>query len=394
VTPGAPELDEIRARCAPLGPVRVPLSEAFGRVLRETVLAPEDLPPFDRAAVDGFAIRADESSDRLRVVDEVKAGVGRAPTLAPGEAFRVATGAALLGDVRVIADEHARRDGDIVWIVERGGAHNVRKRGEERRRGEPLLMGGARLEAGALALLGSVGHVAPWVSPRPRVLHLTTGDELVPPSELPRPGQVRDTVSVLVAALLRGWSCDLTHLHLPDDGERACQALSLDLGADLLLVSGGGGAGPRDHTRRLLTQLGFAIVAGRDGPQPGRRTLFAVKEGCVAFGLPGPPLAHFVAFHVEIATALAALVGLASEPTFLLGTLGAELPRGIRTRTTLRPARVRWEGGRPRLYPLPAQSSGDLSCLADANALLRVPVGHGTLAAGVEVEFLPTTSPG
>ncbi len=386
-------LADIRLRCAPLPPTRAPLAEAFGLVLRETVCAPDDLPAFDRSAVDGFAVRCDDSATEFRVVDSLRAGDWKPRALQPGEAVRIATGAALPGDgLQVVMQGDTQREGDLVRVLRRDAALHVRFRGEDLRAGQALVHDGARLDAGALALLATVGHVAPLVSPRLRVLHLTTGDEVVPPNQAPRPGQVRDSNSILIRSLLRDWPCDVTHRHLPEDFETAL--LVLDEGraanADLLLVSGGASVGERDFTRALLERLGFEIVFGRIKARPGKPTIFGVNGHRVAFGLPGNPLAHFVCFHLDVATALGRLLGAAELPQFLPGKLAVELRDEPCPRETLWPARLEWTGFAPVLRPLRWRSSGDITCLAQANALIRVPAGCGVLDAEEEVEFLPT----
>jgi molybdopterin molybdotransferase len=386
-------LADIRLRCAPLPPTRTPLAEAFGLVLRETVCAPDDLPAFDRSAVDGFAVRCDDSATEFRVVDSLRAGDWKPRALQPGEAVRIATGAALPGDgLQVVMQEDTQREGDLLRVLRRDTNLHVRFRGEDLRAGQALVHDGARLDAGALALLATVGHVAPLVSPRLRVLHLTTGDEIVPPNQVPRPGQVRDSNSILIRSLLRDWPCDVTHRHLPEDFETAWRVLDEGraANADLLLVSGGASVGERDFTRALLERLGFEIVFGRIKARPGKPTIFGVNGHRVAFGLPGNPLAHFVCFHLDVATALGRLLGAAELPQFLPGKLAVELRDKPCPRETLWPARLEWTGFAPVLRPLRWRSSGDITCLAEANALIRVPAGCGVLGAEEEVEFLPT----
>jgi molybdopterin molybdotransferase len=403
VLPGQPKpaartlneaLADIRARCTLLPPTRVPLAETFGRVLRETVCAPDDLPTFDRSAMDGFAVRRDDSAIEFRVVDSLRAGDWKPRALQAGEAVRIATGAALPGDgLQVVMQEDTQREGDLVRVLRREDALHIRFRGEDLRAGQPLVREGARLDAGALALLASIGHVEPLVSPRLRVLHLTTGDEIVLPQQTPKPGQIRDCNSILIRSLLRAWPCEVEHRHLPEEFELAW--LALDEGravsADLLLVSGGASVGERDFTRALLERLGFEIVFGQIKARPGKPMLFGVSGSRVAFGLPGNPLAHFVCFHLDVATALARLLGAEALPQFLRGKLAVELRDEPCPRETLWPARLEWSGSTPLLHPLAWSSSGDITCLAEANALIRVPAGCGILDAGAEVEFLPTT---
>ena len=385
---------EIHAHCQPLAPTRVPLARAFGRVLRETVFAPTDLPPFDCSSRDGYALLADDPAREFQVVDTLHAAAWKPRQLQPGEAVRVATGAALpCPGLRVVMLEHAERTGDRVRIVWNEDATNIRLRGEEMRAGQPLVPVDIVLTAGALALLATAGSVEPLVSPRLRVSHFTTGNELVAPGQTPAPGQIRDSNSMLIHGLLQRFPCDLEQNHLPEDFAGAWARLDLDrlAAADMILISGGASVGDKDFTRSLLERLGFEIVFSQVNIRPGRPLIFGVNGSRVAFGLPGNPLAHFVCFHVAVATALARLTG-EKVPAFFPGRLAVRLDDPPSPRETLWPARLEFFGGFLQLRPLAWSSSGDATCFAEANALIRKPANDGPLAAGAEVNFLPITN--
>jgi molybdopterin molybdotransferase len=384
---------EIHSRCPPLPAVRVPLKESFGRVLRETVCAPQDLPPFDCSTRDGYAILADDESGNFQIVDTIHAADWKPRQLKSGESVRVATGAALPCEkLRVVMQENVECSGDRICLARRETALNLRKRGEDMRAGQPLVRPGVRLDAGRLALLATAGCAQPLVNPRLRVAHFTTGDEIVPPGETPGPGQIRDSNSVLILGLLRHFSCDLEQRHLPENFEAAWAQLDLDriTSADLVLISGGASVGDKDFTRPLLERLGFEIVFTQVNVRPGRPLIFGLNGARVAFGLPGNPLSHFVCFHFAVAAALARLTG-EEAPKFLRGRLAATLNDAACPRETLWPARWEWNAGTPRLHPLAWASSGDVTCLAAANALVRVPANQDPLDAGAELEFLPAT---
>jgi molybdopterin molybdotransferase len=387
-------IGEISSRCQPLPPVRVSLKESFGRVLRETVCALEDLPANDRSTRDGYAILIDDPSGSFQIVDAIYAADWKPRQLQRGEAVRVATGAVLPCDgVRVVMQENVERNGDQIKIVKREDALNFRKRGEDVKAGAPLVQFGARLDAGKLALLATAGYVKPIVSPRLRVVHFTTGDEIVPPGQTPKPGQIRDSNSILIRGLLENFDCELVQKHLPENFEAAKLQIenrkSQIENVELVLISGGASVGDKDFTRPLLEWLGFEIIFSQVNLRPGKPLIFGVNGARVAFGLPGNPLAHFVCFHFAAATALARLSGEAA-PKFLRGRLGTKLDDAVCPRETLWPARLEWNGGSPQLSPLAWASSGDVTCLALANALMRVPAKVDSLKAGAEFEFLPT----
>jgi molybdopterin molybdotransferase len=422
---------EIRSRCQPLPAVRVPLAEAFGRALRETVCAPEDLPDCDRSTRDGFAILRNDESGHFQIVDTIHAADWKPRELKPGQAVRIATGAPLpCESVRVAMQENVERNGDRMKILKRESALNIRRRGEDVTAGAPLVKAGARLDAGKLALLAAAGCVQPLVSPRLRICHFTTGDEIVPPDQTPKPGQIRDSNSILIRSLLQKLPCDLVQAHLPEDFELAKSELlecgdtsllssarhvasfqSADMSAhskfqisnaNLILISGGASVGDKDFTHALLEWLGFEIVFSQVNVRPGRPLIFGVNGGAsvpasrlvsslappaqtqIAFGLPGNPLSHFVCFHLFVATALARLVG-EDPPVFLRGQLAGKLEDTPCPRETLWPAR--WDSA--GLHPLKWSSSGDVTCLAESNALIRVPPNQGSLDADTTVDFLP-----
>jgi molybdopterin molybdotransferase len=383
-------LVEIHSQAQTLPAVRTPLARAFGRVLRETVGAPTDLPDADRSTRDGYALRDDDNSEIFLVVDTLHAADWKPRQLQPGEAVRVATGAALpCENLRVVMQEHVERDGQRIRITRHEPARNVRLRGEDVKAGQPLVPAGVRLEAGRLALLASAGGSQPLVSPRLRVVHFTTGDEIVPPNQTPRPGQIRDSNSMLIHGLLQKFPGDVVPAHLPEDFAAAKQLVSTfhfqPSTFNLLLISGGASVGDKDFTRPLLEWLGFEIVFSQVNVRPGRPLIFGVNGSRVAFGLPGNPLSHFVCFHLFVAAALAKLTGAAPEK-FQRGLLAAKLDGAPCPRETLWPAHRDPAG----LHPLAWASSGDVTCLMETNALIRVPASRGSIAAGAEVEYLST----
>lgn len=392
--PAAPlALDEaikkIQSACEPLPAVPVPLDAAFGRILREIICAAEDMPSCDRSTRDGYAILRDDPAEMFQIVDTLHAADWRPRQLKSGEAVRVATGTALpCSGLRVVMQEHAGRNGDNLRILKRETVLNIRRRGEEVKAGQPLVLSGTRLDAGKLSLLAAAGCTQPPVSPRVRVIHFTTGDEIVPPDQTSKAGQIRDSNSILIWALLQSFQVELEQSHLPENFEQAKLAVgrrrSAVENADLVLVSGGASVGDLDFTRRLLEWLGFEIAFSQVDLRPGRPLIFGVNGLRAAFGLPGNPLSHFVCFHFAVARALARLTG-GETPQFLRGRLAVALDDAACARETLWPARFDRDG----LHPLPWASSGDVTCFAMANALIRVPANNSSLPAGMMVDFLP-----
>ena len=207
-------LDEARnliaQRVHALDAERIPLGAALWRRLRETIATEEDIPAFDRSAMDGYALRADDASRQFRVVAEIPAGAVPSVGIGVGECARVFTGAPIPeGATQVVIQEIAQRNGGVVSFPKRDAALNIRRRGEDARAGDTLLERGASLGAVELSLLAQLGKVNPLVAPRPRILHVVTGSELVAPDEVPGPGQIRDSNSTMISALVSGAGADL-----------------------------------------------------------------------------------------------------------------------------------------------------------------------------------------
>ncbi len=383
----------VRAHAVPLDPECVSLEEACGRVLRQPVLAPEDQPAFDRSAMDGYAVGLNDVTPTYRVVDQLRAGDWKPRLVALGEAVQVATGAALPeGNLRVLPKEDVLVKDGVLRILRPSSSRYVRLRGEAARQGQELLHSGSVLTPGALSLLASLGHTRPLVSPLPRVTHWVTGNELVPPDQVPGPGQIRDSNSHLVSAFLRAWRVSATRRHLPEEAGAVQNVIqrppSEFQSTHVLLVSGGASVGEHDFTRRLLEGLGFTILIANTHLRPGKPLLFGVRGATLAFGLPGNPLAHFVCLNLFVRVALEGLIAAPSTAFFQPGTLAVGWEGEPSPRETLWPAKASRKASALEVTPLPWTSSGDLTPLATANALLQLPPNSPPLPKGATVSCL------
>jgi len=385
-------LQMLRELSQPLSAERTDLSEAAGRVLRESVCAPEFQPAFDRSAVDGYAIRLDDAGPQFRIVDVIRAGDWKPRELSLGETVRIATGGALPGsELTVVMQEDVRVEGEEMCVLRRSDDRHIRFRGEDAHAGQELVPEGKILDPGALSLLASLGCVQPLVTRLPRVLHIVTGNEIVPPGQTPAHGQIRDSNSVLVRTFLQQWQISPAQRHVAEDAELIRAALpkaTQDL--DLLLISGGASVGDHDCTRRLLQEEGFAILVSKTSARPGKPLIVAQRGGTIAFGLPGNPLAHFVCLHLYARAVLEGWLGQSHRSSFTWGKLTEDLAAGGNARETFWPACWRMADGAVALTPLRWQSSGDLTALAAANALVRVNSAAQFLPRGHRVEFLNT----
>jgi molybdopterin molybdotransferase len=351
------------------------------------------MPPFDRSAMDGYAVRADDSASEWDVIGEVRAGETTDFDVRPGMAVRIFTGARLpASGLKVVMQEDVAADGKRIRLTRSSGDSHIRRRGEDARAGETLIRPGAVLDASALALLASIGNAAVKVSRSPRVFHLTTGDEIIAPDQPLGPGQIRNSNAFLIGALCREWGAGtVTHRHAPDHLEVMTGELA-EFGAsthDLVLISGGSGAGKYDFTAELFRHLGAEICFRQVDVRPGKPLIFGASSGQLVFGLPGNAMSHYVCFHLFVRLALERLTKREASAT-AEAFLAESLEDAFSGRETFWPAQLVADKGLIKLRPLPWKSSGDITRLPGADALLRVPPKTPRLPAGERVEYLPT----
>jgi molybdopterin molybdotransferase len=381
-------LDEARRMIAEslrlLPAERVALLEAKGRRLRAPVTTEEDMPGFDRSAFDGYALRAQKEPTRLRVAFEVAAGGSGTRRLEPGECARIFTGAPVPEGADAVAmQEVCVRDGDGVEIPAIATGSGVRRKGEDAPAGSVLVPAGVTLGAVELSLFAQLGQTRPLVAPRPRIFHVRTGDEIVAPEAEPGPGQIRDSNSTLIAALVSDAGCDLTGQSVANDSlESLVEACSAAEDCHVLLISGGASVGDYDFGQRALTELGFSIRFSALNLRPGKPLVFATRGRKVAFVIPGNPLSHFVCWHVVIRAALDIL--LTGVTAVELGTfsLGGSRDMPGNPRETWWPARLALRDGRAVAEPMKWQSSGDMTGLSGVQLLLRIPSGETGVKVG------------
>ena len=388
-------------RFAPVGAEAVELAQAGGRVTAADIVAPEDVPSFLRASMDGYAVRARDSfgasvgaPQYLEVKGEVAMGVAAQVAVQPGEALRVPTGAMLPnGADAVVMVEYTAEHPDGTLEVRRAVApgENVLTPGEDVRAGELLFEAGTRLRPQDVGLLAALGITSLTIYQKPRVAILSSGDEIVPLEHRPAPGQVRDANAYLAAAQVQAWGgTPLLKGIIPDDFDalRAALAAALEE-ADLLLISGGSSVGVRDLTLAAIQDLPAAeILVHGVALRPGKPTILAAMgDGKPLLGLPGHPASAAVVMEVLGRPLIEHLSGL--RPQARWGrTVHAALSRnlaGASGREDYVRVRLRREGdtlwAEPVLGP-----SGLLSPLVKSDGLVMIPLGLEGLCKGEQVE--------
>ncbi len=371
---------------------RVAIGEAVGRVLAEDMSAPAELPAFATSAVDGFAVRADDGGEALRVVGESAAGRPFAGRVERGTAARILTGGVLPAGADTVAMvEDVRLAGETVTVPKdlRAGI-NFHRPGADVKAGELVLKAGTQLGAAELGLAAALGFAQVDVYRRPRVALMSTGDELVEVGRKPGPGQITDSNRWALLAALREAGAEVRILGIGPDEPQALRRLVVDAldAADVLVTSGGVSVGTHDLVKPLLESLGTVHV-GRVKLKPGKPFTFAtLSGGKFAFGLPGFPVSSLVTFEVFVRPALRKMQGFArlQRPTLPV-RLGYDA-RATADRTEYQRVTLRRDGAELVAETTGSQSSSRLMSLAGAHALVRIAPGDEGIRAGTIVEAM------
>jgi molybdopterin molybdotransferase len=412
--------DLVLAEVVPLDSEPVRLEDCLGRVTAAEVTSPISIQPFDNSAMDGYALRAADTEDdqpRLRLVGESRAGHPAPVAVREGEAIWISTGAMVPegADAVLPVEDTSEKDGQVLPTRPVHAGENIRRAGEDVEAGEVLLAVGQQLHAAEVAVLASAGVAEVECTRRPRVAILGSGDELVPPGELLGPGQIHDSNTYALAALVQEAAAEPAHVaHLSDDPEATRRALSQALspelhqllhpaevevdavrGTDLLVVAGGVSVGRHDHVKGALAELGVEERFWRVAMRPGGPTWFGVlrRDGdrpTLVFGLPGNPVSAMVTFHLFARPALRALAGLdpnTGRTQVTLATTYRKKPgKAHYLRCRLELADSGWCAHLTR----ERQGSHVLTSMLGADALALMPADREEIAAGeqVEVELL------
>jgi molybdopterin molybdotransferase len=414
----------ILSQAVTLDAEQVTLQDAAGRVLRGAVAADRDQPPFDRAVMDGFAVRAAAWSPgkRFKIAGQVPAGAALPACLEVDpqrEVVRIATGAALPEAFfdAVVQVELGRVEGDevVFELDELSAGNNLHRRGADAQAGDILIPEGTRLGPQHLGLAAGVGAVRLSVTRRPRVVVLTCGDEVRPPdtpTDRLEPQHIRDANGPLLASMIAALGGEVVdQQHLPDDFEltrQACEQAAAR--ADLVVTAGGVSVGEHDHLPAAWSALGFATVLHGVTMQPGRPVLVGSRvwgsgsgsnpepqtpdPGPLVLGLPGNPVSVWTTAQLFVAPVLQTMQGDAKGGALPWRRVWlAEPAKANPKREAFRAAGFVGET-REQVRVLPWQGSGDLAHTAAAEGLVRLPLTAEPVPPGTALSMLPVVGSG
>jgi molybdopterin molybdotransferase len=378
----------------------VPLRHALGRILAVDVASVDPVPGFDNSSMDGFAVRAEDTRGAgsaapvtLTITDESRAGRPARSALRSGEAIGISTGAVIPdgADSVVRVEDTSVADGRVEVGAEVKPGTNVRHAGDDIEPGAKVLSRGARIGAAGLGVLASVGAASVSCVRRPRLMLLTTGDELLEPDDPAQPGGVRNSNAYTIPALALSAGAEVVSTEtVRDDAELTRAAIERILDAEIVVVCGGVSVGGHDHVKEAFASLGVEQVFWRVALKPGKPTWFGVApQGALVFGLPGNPVSAMVTFLLFVRPAIERMTGAAEAAHHVRAVLDQDLPKppgrahAVRCRLDLRDDG--WHA-----QPTGNQDSHVLTSMLGADALTIVPAGADQPLAGdtVELELL------
>lgn len=401
-------LEQILDLAQTLDSQNVDMLEAAGRVLAQDIVSDIDIAPFDNSGMDGFAVKAGDTQNaspehptRLEVIGEIAAGEVFEGELQSGEALRIMTGAPVpegsdtvvqIEAVEVLGESPEKPAGTEVLIsnpLKLG--KNVRPKAEDAKAGEVLMRAGTVLHSAGVGMLASTGNTTVQVIRRPRVAILSTGDELVDPSQKPGPGQIRNSNCFSLAAAVQaaGAVPDIIGIVKDDFDAIVCTLKAAVADHDMVLISGGAAEGDFDYTFKVIKELG-QVFFSKVNMRPGKAQTLGLIDKTIVFGLPGNPAAAMVGFEVLLRPVLRKMQGYKKimRPV-TRARLSTDANKPDKRRFYIR-ARLQHniENNEYWVTPEANQSSALLSALQNSNCLVVLPEGLIGNAAGETVACL------
>ena len=367
----------------------IPLGEAIGRITARPILCPIDLPPFNKSAMDGYAIPEGEVLAEYVVDATLPAGSVYTHPIRPGHCIKIMTGAQVpAGIASIVPWEETDRGEEKVRILNKSDRTNMAKQGEDIRRGEILCMAGTILTPLNIANLATAGVHSVQVSRVPRTVVFSTGDELMPVGAPLAAGKIYDSNGPMLLALLVDCGVPIMFTgHLPDTLDESIAGLQRALGAaDIILLTGAVSKGEFDFLPEAFRRCNLETYFDEVSIKPGKPTTFSAIGNKLIFGLPGNPVSSFLMFHLFVKPAIYMMQGHIVHPRPVSLEIAAEFKAKESDRVRFLPARLDAEG---RIVPLEYHGSGHLLALADADGFMEVGTEEISLPAGERLPFWP-----
>lgn len=365
---------------------KVPLFKSLGRILAEDVFSDINMPPFNKSAMDGFAIKSDEIDRQLEIVETIKAGSAPLKGITSGKCSRIMTGAPIpLGSDMVIMVEHSKVEDNKLTVTEKKDGRNVCYLGEDFKVGDKILSSGTFITPAEMAALATIGCDPVSVKRQPVIGIIATGSELIEPIKKPKNAQIRNSNSYQLYGQILQTGCRAEYFGIVEDDEENISKLiqtNLDK-VDILLLTGGVSMGEFDFVPDVLQKAGFEVHFSKVAVKPGKPTLFCSKGNKFVFGLPGNPVSTFMIFELLVKPFCYKLMDANHSPVIIKCLMKDDFNRKQDKRTMYLPVHI----NRDRTVDqISFHGSADINALSRANGFISIPIGVKSIKKGTEVD--------
>lgn len=390
----------------PLGIIEVKLGSVFGMVLAEDVSSDIDIPPFNKSAMDGYAVVSSSVKKipvTLRVIASIAAGnIYKGSSFkrnsfgnhcARGECVKIMTGAPVpegMDAVVMLEETEYRPDGRVKLLKKIEAGQNICVRGEDVKKDEIVLRKGTRILGPEIAILASAGKDTVGVFKKPAVGIVSTGNEIVEPDASLEEGKIRNSNGPMLTGLVKALGCDAEYFGIAGDEEKVLRELMIKgFQKDVLFVSGGVSMGDYDLVPELLKKEGAELLFHRVFVKPGKPLLFAKKDGCSIFGIPGNPVSNFTSFNVFIKPALYKMMGREDYNERFIDAFMEVDFKNMSSRVHIIPSICSIVDGTYHVAPFMLNGSADVNGCSRSNCLLVIDADATEVKKGEKVKILP-----
>ncbi len=358
------------------GTEEIDFISSMGRVIAENILSDIDIPPFNRAAVDGYACRKDDLTSDLEVAGVISAGTEPLPPPGKDQCFKIMTGGVVpekCDMVFMVEDAEVLPSGKVRF---RGFSlkNNISLRGEDIKAGTTVLQAGKIIEPQDIAVMASAGCSRVKVRKKPKLAVISSGNELVEPSRIPAPGQIRDSNSYqLMAQAERAGASPGFYGIARDDENETFQLISRAISEnEIVVITGGVSMGDYDFVPSVMERAGVTILFTKIAVQPGKPTTFGLHPEALVFGLPGNPVSSFIQFEVLVRPLIEVMTGSITRQKELIMRMGSDYSRRTADRMGWHPVSIDPDG-----YAIPVEYHGSahIASLSGADGIMRIPEG-------------------
>ena len=359
--------------------------DSLFRVLAQDIISNINMPPFDKSAMDGFAINSKDNSEKFKIIETIIAGKAPTKKINKGECSRIMTGAMMpQGADRVVKVELTEVKDGFMYIIGEEPNFNVCILGEDVIKGEIILNKGKYIRPSEVGIIASLGYDKVKVYKKPVLGLITTGDEIVEPGNPLKKGQIYNSNAYSISSQVRANFFKVIYNGIVKDNPEDIEKKIKDTikKSDVLLISGGVSMGDYDYVPKIVKKLGFKVGFHRVAIKPGRPTLFAFKDNKYIFGMPGNPVSTFVVFERLVKPFLFKLMGNDYKPVLLKGYLKKDYKRKKVRRTFYVPAII---DNNNEVDLLEYHGSAQIHSLGKANCLLEIPKGVSEIKSGETV---------